>query len=295
MAQAYLDPKQKNNPEEEYESSLSIQAFLVFVLAVFFGFVAAAYVLPAWLPGIASSFTGSNPKAYWYLSRGAGFVALGLLWISMMLGVGITNKLARFWPGIPPTMAIHEYTSLLGLFFAAFHGLILLGDQYSQYKLVQLLMPFGSVQYRPTWVALGQIGFYAWFIIAITFYIRKAIGKKTWRVLHYVSFICFLGAVVHGVTSGTDTATVWAQDFYWITGGSLLFLVVYRTLTSGKPARNPAAIHSPIQVPAQVGSVLVSGRESPVQLSGRESPVRASPVHSLGREEPHPQRPDLLQ
>ncbi len=136
-------------------SSLSIQAFLVFVLAVFFGLVAAAYVLPIWLPGLASSFTGSNPKAYWYLSRGAGFVALGLLWISMMLGIGVTNKMARLWPGIPPAMAIHEYTGLLGWFFAGFHALILLGDKYSQYKLVQLLMPFGSVQYRPTWVGAG--------------------------------------------------------------------------------------------------------------------------------------------
>ena len=181
----------------------------------------------------------------------AGFVALGLLWVSMMLGVGITNKLARLWPGIPPAMAIHEYTSLLGLFFAGFHALILLGDQYSQYKLVQLLMPFGSVQYRPTWVGLGQLGFYAWFIIAVTFYIRKAIGKKTWRVIHYASFVCYLVAVIHGLVSGTDTAAIWAQDFYWITGGSLLFLLVYRILTSGKTVRNPAAIQGPVLVPVR--------------------------------------------
>jgi len=225
MAEIDFDQKEENNTGEmDFESSLSIQAFLVFVLAVFFGLVAAAYVLPVWLPGITGSFTGSNPKAFWYLSRGAGFVALGLLWVSMMLGIGITNKLARLWPGIPPTMAIHEYTGLLGLVFAGFHGLILIGDKYSHYLLVQLFMPFGSVQYRPTWVGLGQLGFYAWVIIALTFYIRKAIGKKTWRVIHYASFICYLVALIHGLTSGTDIAALWAQDFYWITGGSLLFL-----------------------------------------------------------------------
>ena len=240
MTEEVLVKKREDTNEAEYESSLSIQAFLVFVLAVFCGLVAAAYVLPAWLPGLASSFTGSNPKAYWYLSRGAGFVALGLLWISMMLGIGVTNKMARLWPGIPPAMAIHEYTGLLGWFFAGFHALILLGDQYSQYKLVQLLMPFGSVQYRPTWVALGQLGLYAWFIIAITFYIRRAIGKKTWRVIHYASFVCYLVVLVHGLTSGTDTNMIWAQDFYWITGGALTFVLVYRVLTSRKPVRNPA-------------------------------------------------------
>ena len=110
----------------------------------------------------------------------------------MMLGIGVTNKMARLWPGVPSAMAIHEYTGLLGWFFAGFHALILLGDQYSHYNLVQLLMPFGSVQYRPTWVGVGQLGFYAWFIIAVTFYIRKLIGKKTWRVIHYASFVCYL-------------------------------------------------------------------------------------------------------
>ncbi len=257
MADEILAKKLEKDTGMELESSLSIQALLVFLLAVFFGVVAAAYVLPIWLPGLAGSFSGSNPKAYWYLSRGTGFVSLGLLWVSMMLGIGITNKLARLWPGIPPTAAIHEYTGLLGLFFAAFHGLVLLGDTYTQYHLAQLLMPFGSVQYRPTWVGLGQLGFYAWFIIAVTFYIRRVIGKKTWRAIHYASFACYLGALVHGLMSGTDAGAAWAQDFYWITGGALLFLLVYRILTSRKTVLLPPARQDPI-------------RENPVM----ESPIR---------------------
>ena len=245
MAQQGFGQKSPPNNGPDYESSLSIQAFLIFILAVFAGFVAAAYILPFWLPDLAASFAGSSPKAYWYLSRATGFVALGMLWVSMMLGIGVTNKMARLWPGVPPAMAIHEYTGLLGLFFAGFHALILLGDKYSKYTLVQLLMPFGSVQYRPTWVALGQLCFYAWFIIAITFYIRRSIGKRTWRVIHYFSFACYLGALIHGLTSGTDSGTLWAQDFYWVTGGSLLFLLVYRILASRKTVRQPAAIQAP--------------------------------------------------
>jgi predicted ferric reductase len=240
-----LDQKEEKNAGMDYESNLSIQSLLVFLLAIFFGLVAAAYILPIWLPGLANSFLGSNPKAYWYLSRASGFVALGLLWLSMMLGIGITNKMARLWPGIPPSMAIHEYVGLLGLFFTGFHALILLGDAYSKYRLVQLLMPFSAVQYRPTWVGLGQLGFYAWLIIVLTFYLRKLLGKKTWRAVHIISFVCYLGALIHGLMSGTDTGALWALDFYWITGGSLLFMLVYRILTSRKPARRPASSQAP--------------------------------------------------
>jgi predicted ferric reductase len=252
MTEDTLEPKKKDEPAAtELESSLTLQALMVFLLAVFTGLVIAALVLPIWLPGFADSFTGTSPKAYWYLSRGTGFVALGLLWVSMMLGVGITNKMAKIWPGIPPSFAIHEYVSLLGVFFVGFHALILLGDKYSKYQVAQLLMPFGSTQYRPTWVGLGQLAFYAWLIIALTFYIRKLIGQKTWRAIHFFSFLTYLAALVHGLTSGTDVGTVWAKNFYWITGGSFLFLLVYRILTSRKEKRAPAPVRKPAQPAAQ--------------------------------------------
>ena len=247
MVNEVINQNEEKTTAMEYESSISIHTLLVFLLAAFFGLVAVAYVLPIWLPGLADSLLGSNPKAYWYLSRGSGFVALGLLWVSMMLGLGMTNKMARVWPGIPPSMAIHEYVGLLGLFFTGFHALILLGDTYSKYLLVQLLVPFRAVQYRPAWVGLGQAGFYAWFIIILAFYIRKRIGKKTWRVIHIGSFGCYLAAMIHGLMSGTDAATAWAVDFYWITGGCLLFMLIYRILASRKPAHLPTASQRPAQ------------------------------------------------
>jgi predicted ferric reductase len=265
--------KQASAPEAEYESSVTIEGLLVFLLAIFVGLVATAWVLPMWLPGLASSFTGSNPKAYWYMSRGAAFVAMGLLWMSMMLGIGITNKMARVWPGLPPAMAIHEYTSLLGFFFAGFHALVLLGDKYSNYSLVQLLMPFGSFQYRPTWVALGQIGFYIWFLIMLAFYIRKSLGKKTWRVVHYASFAAYLGALVHGLLSGTDTSAPWAQYFYWITGTCTLFVLMYRILTSKKTAHAPAA--RPAVNPAAAGASILTAIPATAQAAS-SAPVQAA-------------------
>ena len=218
--------------ENEYESSLSSQSVLVLFSAMGLGALAAVLVLPNWLPGLAGSLTGAAPKAFWYLSRATAFVALGLLWASMMLGVGITNKMARLWPGAPAAFALHEYLSLLGLGFAAFHGLILLGDQYSHFSLLQVLIPFATSSYFPLWVGLGQLGFYAWAILVASFYVRKRIGQKTWRVLHYVSFLAYLGAMVHGLTGGTDSGLGWVQGFYWLTGGSFLFLFTYRMVNS---------------------------------------------------------------
>jgi predicted ferric reductase len=218
--------------ENEYKSSLTGQSALVLFIAMTLGILAAVLVLPNWLPGLRESLTGSAPKVFWYLSRATAFIAMGLLWASMMLGMGITNKMARLWPGAPAAFALHEYISLLGLGFAAFHGLILLGDHYSNFSLLQILIPFATWNYSPFWVGLGQLGFYAWVLLVVSFYIRKQIGQRVWRLLHFVSFLAYLGALVHGMTSGTDSGLGWVQGFYWLTGGSFLFLFTYRIVNS---------------------------------------------------------------
>src|SRR5437762_1171366 len=112
------------------------------------------------LPNLLGSVAGSSPHVFWYVSRAAAFVAYVLLWMSMLAGLGITSKLSRFWPGMPASFELHRYTALLGLGFALFHALVLLGDKYINYTLLQLLVPFMSSNYLPEWVGFVQIAFY---------------------------------------------------------------------------------------------------------------------------------------
>ena len=129
--------------------AMSLPLLIVMLLAVVAGAFAAAVVLPNWLPGLSQSLLGSEPKAYWYLSRASALVAYTLVWVSMATGLIITNKLARLWPGGPIAFDLHQYTSLLGLAFGLFHALILIGDKYINYTLAQILIPFNSVGYKP--------------------------------------------------------------------------------------------------------------------------------------------------
>ena len=218
--------------ENEYESSVNIQFFLMIMLAMIVGMLAAILLLPTWLPNMAISLTGTAPKVYWYLSRATAFISLSILWLSMALGLGMTNKMARLWPGAPAAFAIHEYVSLLGLAFALFHALILLGDHYIHFTVAQIFIPFSTVDYRPTWTGIGQLAFYIWLIVALSFYVRSSIGQKTWRVLHYLSFAMYFMGLVHGLLGGTDATAGWAWWYYWISGGSLLFLFIYRLVSA---------------------------------------------------------------
>jgi len=220
--------------------AMPLHTLIGLLLAVALGAFAAAIVLPNWLPGLSQSLLGSEPKAYWYLSRASAMVAYGLLWLSMAFGLIITNKLARLWPGGPVAFDLHQFASLIGLAFALFHALILMGDKYINYDLAQVLVPFNSTGYKPVWVGLGQIGFYLLAIVGLSFYVRKRLGNRIWRLLHYVSFMTFALALMHGIFAGTDSTVLAVRVFYWATGASLLFLFVYRILITRFAAKKQA-------------------------------------------------------
>lgn len=229
-------------------TALGVTSIASVLLGISLGLLGAVLLLPDRGLQLAATLAGSSPKAYWYLSRGSAFAALGLLWLSMMLGLLITDKMAKNWPGAAKAFALHEYVSLLGLAFALFHALILLGDHYINYTLSQILMPFGSVNYHPIWVGVGQIGFYAWAIISATFYVRQLIGSKAWKYIHYASFFNFVIAMLHGLASGTDSSAPWAQTAYWILGGTVLFLTVFRVVVG---LIQPKAPPRPVPAPQQ--------------------------------------------
>jgi predicted ferric reductase len=225
-----MNTHQQISKTDETPPVMPLPAFLLILVATVVGVLAAILVFSGWLPGLETSLAGSAPQAFWFLSRASALVAYLLLWLSMCLGLIITNKLARLWPGGPVAFDLHQHTSLLGVAFALFHGAILLGDRYLNTTLWHAVIPFGMQEYRPLWVGLGQLGFYLMTIVTFSFYVRKQITPRIWHLVHFLSFIAYAFALLHGVASGTDSNTLWAQGLYWSTGGVFLFMFIYRML-----------------------------------------------------------------
>lgn len=189
-------------------------------------------ILLGWVPQLRASFLGTQPHAYWFFSRASAVVAYALLWVSMAVGITITNRFARIWPGGPTAFDLHEYTSILGLAFALFHAIVLIADPFIHYTLDQVLLPFDSTNYRLLWVALGQIAFYGLVLVTVSFYVRRTIGNRNWRWLHYLSYPLFVLVALHGIFSGTDTGNRLVAWTYLLSLLSLGFLTLHRFLTA---------------------------------------------------------------
>ncbi len=173
-----------------------------------------------------------NTSAYWYMSRGAGLVSYMLLWATTAWGLLVSTKLAKGLIAASFSAGLHEFLSLATLSFAAFHGIALLGDHYINFNLMNIVYPFAAT-YRPGWVGLGQLGFYLTAALVLSFYVRKKVGPKAWRAVHYLGFPVYGLVLVHGITSGTDAGALPVQAMYLATGTAIVFLIYYRLLTLG--------------------------------------------------------------
>ena len=229
----------KRSPAAADDPVLMVIPPLVGALAGMVILVAVGLTLSGQAGGLAALITAlAGQHSAWYLSRASAFVAYVLLWWSMILGLSITNRLARLWPGGPAAADLHEHASLLGLGFALVHALVLLGDSYIGYTLPQILLPFAG-SYQTFWVGLGQIGLYVMALVTFSFYIRRWIGAHAWRTIHYLSFGLFVLALLHGVFSGTDSTLPWVIWMYVSTGASVLAMTTYRIVVRRSAPTSP--------------------------------------------------------
>lgn len=205
---------------------IALAALLVIMVV---GFSAMLLQLPAGAP-VARFFNSllalSGANATWYVTRSAGLIAYLLMWLSTVWGIAVSSK--SFDPVLHRTFTydLHEFLSLLGIGFILLHIVVLLGDKYLPFSVAEILVPFISA-YRPIWVGVGIIALYLTLLVSITFYLRRWIGLKTFRVIHVASYLGFFGAALHGLLSGTDSALAITQVMYAVTTLMVIFQTTY--------------------------------------------------------------------
>ena len=176
--------------------------------------------------GLKQLFASDSTQIWWYVTRSAGIIAYLLLWFSMVWGLAVPSKLLN--PILEQTFTVdfHEFISLLSIGFTLLHIFVLMIDRYLPYTPLQILVPFLS-PYRPFWVGLGVIAFYISLLVTVTFYLRSNIGAKTFRSIHVLSLLGYLGVTLHGLYAGTDSPLASMQLLYKGTALVVIFLTIY--------------------------------------------------------------------
>jgi methionine sulfoxide reductase heme-binding subunit len=183
-----------------------------------------------------------NDPTFWILARASGLTAYAMLTLSILAGLVLKSRPFR---ALKPAAVtdLHRMLALIGLGALAVHAVALVLDTTVKVTLPGLLVP-GLISYRPVWTSLGVVTAELMVLVYASFSLRKRIGTRNWRRLHWATYGIFAAATLHGLAAGTDTAHPWALALYAGAVGSVTIAATWRFLVSPVPARarrRPAA------------------------------------------------------
>ena len=183
----------------------------------------------------------TTDPTFWILARASGLTAYALLTASVLAGLLVKSR--PFGKAIKPATAtdLHRFLSLLGLGALGLHGVALVLDTSVPLSMQALIVP-GIASYRPVWTGAGVVAGELMALVIASFSLRRFIGARNWRRLHWATYATFAAATVHGVMSGTDSSRPWALGLYVGCLGAVAAATVWRVLMApAKPARRAPA------------------------------------------------------
>lgn len=142
----------------------------------------------------------------WYITRASGVTAYVLLAGGTLWGLALSTKVHGRKPPRPWMLDVHRMLGGLALVLTVVHATAILFDGFVDFGPVDVLVPF-AISWQPLAVAGGIIAMYLLIAVEVTSLLRQRISNRTWRRVHYSSFVLFLLASAHFVFAGTDAAS----------------------------------------------------------------------------------------
>lgn len=178
---------------------------------------------------------GQDPEtgtATWDASRAAGFATYLLLWASTLTGIAVHFRLRPGGGPLTLMLESHRICSTLAMAFVAGHVVALLLDPIVHFSLIDGFVPFTSA-YRPVQVGAGTAAM--WLLVAVLWSTAAAnrYSYVRWHAVHVLAYPCFVAALAHGITAGTDSGNTVAVAIYALTAASVAAAGFARILGRG--------------------------------------------------------------
>jgi DMSO/TMAO reductase YedYZ heme-binding membrane subunit len=155
---------------------------------------------------VTAAAPAAGTSALWTLVRASGTVDLILLTLTVALGVIVIGRGAV--RGAPRFVFqhVHRDASLLAVVLLVAH--VVAAVLLVHLDVIPAVVPFAS-ETRRLYLGLGVLGADLMAVLAVTSMLRRRLGLRGWRRLHWAAYIAWAAAVVHGAAPGTDRRVQW--------------------------------------------------------------------------------------
>jgi methionine sulfoxide reductase heme-binding subunit len=179
-------------------------------------------------------------SAEWAIIRGSGIAAFSLLSASVIWGLLVSSKLVARFVKAKPLTWFHESLGIGALLATLIHVFVISIHDFLDFSWAEILIP-GVSDWRPLPIAFGTVAMYGLGVIVVSFYVRKWIGQRTWRTIHFGAFGVFLASLVHGIQAGSDSSSPLVMGLYAGATIAIFGLLAHRLtpteIDSPEPAR----------------------------------------------------------
>lgn len=172
----------------------------------------------------------------WYIARAAGVVSWIMLAASVGLGLVLSTRFLQDRHRPAWLTDLHRFLGGSAVVFTGIHVVALLADDYIDFDLVDVLVPFAA-EWRPGAVAWGIVAF--WILVAVeaTSLAMRRLSRRTWKAVHGLSLVLFWVASFHAAGAGTDVGAPWYGAVAVVLTLATAFLTTYRVLVGVRRGR----------------------------------------------------------
>ncbi|HVB45540.1 MAG TPA: ferric reductase-like transmembrane domain-containing protein [Streptosporangiaceae bacterium] len=177
----------------------------------------------------------AGSQGLWLVSRASGLVLLVLFSAVVVLGIAVrTGASARRWPKFA-VAELHRTLSLFALALLGLHVVTAVLDPYVSIGWLAMAVPFTS-HYQTLAIGAGTLAVDLGGAVLITSLLRRRIGLRTWRAVHYLAYLAWPVAFVHAIRAASyDQHLWWVVLAEWGSLAAVATAVIARLLSNGSP------------------------------------------------------------
>ena len=183
----------------------------------------------------------AGSQALWFASRASGVVSLILASVVLVLGVSTRlGSAPRRWPRFV-LAELHRNLALFLVASLALHVVTALLDPFVSIGWAATALPFLSA-YRSVAIGWGTLAVDIGGAVLITSLLRRRLGFRTWRAVHWLAYLAWPMAFLHSLTAGTDLGIWWVALSEWSSAAMVATAVLARLLAT---VRHTAPVAQP--------------------------------------------------
>jgi sulfoxide reductase heme-binding subunit YedZ len=138
---------------------------------------------------------------------------------------------------------MHRTMSMLAVAVLADHIVTTIFDPFPRIGVAPAFVPFAT-DYRPLWMGLGAVAADLLVALIVTSLLRRRLGYRAWRAVHWAAYACWPVAILHGLGTGSDAKATWMLILSLGSVAAVVAALLARLARAGTPDQTRVGVTS---------------------------------------------------